>query len=267
MRFNITLPNKFNPLCLRLNTAAFALVVAFGSCSFGTVVAAAESSSSSSRNAAGHLLKGKIEQHDGGRRLQRPAMPSLAASVDQSTGKSGSAPATRLSSAMDLGSDGFTLNFNNRTAQSDDTTRGAKGDVLVGEAENSALVIAWENWHKRVCEAIFEHWKVNGNLPGVAHARLHFTRDRHVSVVVQDVYVDPLVYQILPVGSHMSPQDLDHQYRMEVLESVSFLDGSPLLEFPSASKRTEVLLTPAFRGTSGPANFTWKRDDFERVPR
>jgi hypothetical protein len=214
------------------------------------------------------LLRGKIEQRDGFVRLQRPALPKLATSNESNSGKvSGNAQR----SPFDLGADGFSLNFNNQSGVADDTAGSggtkAKVDPLVAEAENDAMVIAWENWHRRVCQAIFERWRVNGNLPGVGHARLRFTRDRHIEVIVEDIRIDDDVYSILPIGARISPEELDQQYRAEILDSVQPLDGSPVLAFPENSKRREVVLTPAFRGTRGPANFTWKKDDYEHIQR
>lgn len=210
------------------------------------------------------VLKGKVEQRDKPVRLQRPGTPVLESSKGATSAKTASASAVN-SATMGLGSDDFLFNFKKGTGKSDNIGSAKSGGPLEGEAESGELVIAWEQWHKRVCEAIFQKWRVNGNLPGVAHVRLHFTRDRHVEVTVEDVHIDDSVYSVLPVGEPATPEDLQEEFAAQILDSVSPLDGSPILDFPAKSKRRAVTFTPAFRGTRGPANFTWKKDDYEHV--
>lgn len=217
------------------------------------------------------VLHGKVIEHDRFVRLQRPSTPSLSISHDGQGSKlaSGSHEAS-----IDMGTDQFLFNFKSQKPVAD--TLAAEGQPakaakatepdLFGEEESGELVIAWEAWHKRVSGAIFERWRVNGKLPGVAHVELRFTRDRHVIVDVQDVYIDPDVYNLLPEGSPCSPEYLRKQFTEEIMSSVQPLDGSSVLDFPAKSKRTVVYETPAFRGTRGPASYSWKHDDYERVP-
>lgn len=217
------------------------------------------------------VLKGHLQRQEQPARIKRPAMPAMPAL------ESGVRSESSISSgAMKTGiqENDFAISFHKMSPHRDDTAYGAalpkqgavKESALVGEVESAELVIAWEEWHRRVCAAIFARWRQFGTLPGVATTTLNFTRDRHVQVTIHDVEIDPSIYDVFPAAAHMSAAELQQAFMKTVYESVQPIDGDLVLEFPERSRRKSVHFNPAFRGTDGPAGYNWKRGDYERVP-
>lgn len=220
------------------------------------------------------LLKGKVQRSDTPTRIKRPELPVLQAmeKSDASTRLRGHAATAAAQTELD--EDDFVSNVRKMSPLVDSTVYGdgekqqgeAKQDLLNGEVESADLVIAWEEWHRRVCAAIFQRWRQNGVFPGVARTTLRFTRDKHVQVIIREVELDPDVYELLPESRHLTPAELELAFIRSVHESVLPINGALLLEFPAKSRRKVVEFSPAFRGTHGPAGYNWKKDDYERVP-
>lgn len=223
--------------------------------------------------ALAQVLKGHLQRQDQPARIKRPVTPTLTGifSTDVVRGEHNIS-----SNAIKTGiqENDFAIGFHKMSPQKDDTAYGVtapkqaavKENALIGEAESADLVIAWEEWHRRVCAAIFARWRQFGVLPGVATTTLNFTRDRHIQVTVHEVEIDPSIYDIVPESSRMSAAELQQAFIKTVNSTIEPLDGDLVLEFPERSRRKTVQFNPAFRGTSGPAGYNWKKNDYERVP-
>lgn len=215
------------------------------------------------------VLKGHLQRQDQPARIKRPALPMLPGQID-----GGRTEPSMGSMKTGIQENDFAISFHKMSPQRDDTAYGStvpkqgavKENALVGEVESAELVIAWEEWHRRVCAAIFARWRQFGVLPGVAATTLTFTRDRHVQVTIRDVEIDPTIYDVFPAAAHMSAAELQQAFMKTVYDSVQPMEGDLVLEFPERSRRKSVHFNPAFRGTDGPAGYNWKKGDYERVP-
>ncbi|MBY0356873.1 MAG: hypothetical protein K2W82_02645 [Candidatus Obscuribacterales bacterium] len=128
------------------------------------------------------------------------------------------------------------------------------------EKDESELVIAWENWHRRVSAIIYRRWKVYGSVSGEAKVRLTVSREGVINVKflsfleqAEDEYEET-------VGEQAA-------FESKVLAALASLNHNPALEFPAQSKRQEVVLNTRFTSHSGvgPSGYSWKRGDYERV--
>lgn len=222
------------------------------------------------------VLKGKVERVDQPTRIRRPILPAEIISAVNHTDPASKPLQGNVQTKEILEDEDFS-NFHKLSPLRDGTVYGAgtaqapktaqtTEDLLQAEAQNNEMIIAWEEWHRRVCTAIFARWRQNGTLPGVAHTTLRFTRDRHIELIFNGVEVGADAYEVLPYGSHFTEQELQQAFMRTVRQSVSPLDGDLVLEFPTKSRRQVVEFSPAFRGTNGPAGYNWKKNDYERVP-
>jgi len=213
------------------------------------------------------LLHGKIQQSDRSQRIQRPKLPNAAAA--KPTGNSSGA-ASNLKSFVDTSDFDFAKKMSRELPRTavvpcfpEPAAQSDKKAIASG-ATDSELLIAWEQWHKRVSEAIYQNWVRNSKVLGVAHTTIRVTRDRHITVTVHDVSVDqPGLIFAHSLG--FSPDKLEREFQDEVIQSVEPLDGSSILDFPEKSRRLDVSFTPYFR-KQGQSGYDWKKDDYERVP-
>jgi hypothetical protein len=213
------------------------------------------------------LLRGRVETRSGPTRLQRPGTPVLQSNADtQPGGKQSSS----LKALVDFGD--FTFGKPAQKpefAKFDDITGGATpaptAQPLQSEAEDGAMIIAWEEWHKRICKAIYDNWLANSRIEGVAHTTICITRDRHITVTVEDVTISPLAIGRFPRGATLVEERLETEFRKEIADTVQPLDGSMVFDFPSKSQRQEVVFHPYFK-KDGNRGYDWTKGDYERVP-
>jgi hypothetical protein len=212
------------------------------------------------------LLKGKVQASDHVVRLQRPKTPVLQSA---SPSGAGSQPA-RLQAEIDFGD--FALGrhrqmpempMEDRTAYGAPPTAPMPAPDLRSNAEDDELVIAWEEWHKRVCRAIYEAWMANSHIRGVAHTEITVTRDRHIYVTIKDVEVSPLEMARAPRHIVMAGK-LEEEFVNEIMQTVQPLDGSGVLTFPERSRRERTSFSPYFK-KQGESGYDWRTDDYERV--
>ncbi|HEY9790896.1 MAG TPA: hypothetical protein V6D22_10885 [Candidatus Obscuribacterales bacterium] len=213
------------------------------------------------------VLHGRIESRTGPTRLQRPGTPVLQSAAEQ---QPGCKPASSLKALVDFGD--FTFGQPAQKpefAKIDDIAGGATPEPsakpLESGTDEGALLIAWEEWHKRICKAIYENWLANSKIEGVAHTTICITRDRHITVTVEDVSISPMALARFPRGAQLVEERLETEFRKEIADTVQPLDGSMVFDFPSRSQRQEVVFHPYFR-KEGNRGYDWTKGDYERVP-
>jgi hypothetical protein len=214
---------------------------------------------------AKELLKGKVQASDHIVRLQRPKTPVLQSESPLGAGGTG-----KLQAEIDFGD--FALGkhrqmpempMDDRTAYGAPPTAPMPAPDLRSNVEDDQLVIAWEEWHKRVCRAIYENWMANSHIRGVAHTEITVTRDHHIYVSIKDVEVSALEIARAPRHLVMAGK-LEEEFVNEIMQTVQPLDGSGLLEFPERSRRERTSFSPYFK-KQGESGYDWRTDDYERV--
>jgi hypothetical protein len=201
---------------------------------------------------ANDVLRGKVQKADQPVRIARPTLPVVGetARVDIGTMKLPVKPID----------DNFTFNFETPQFAPKDQPK------LEAGAEDASLVIEWEEWHRRVSQAIFERWRVVGVYPGRANTTIVITSDRRVRLNVESVELDPNIYgMVSPVHQMYSPEQLQRDYAAMIEQSVMPLDGSSIVAFPKGSKRRTMTLTPWFSNDSAHESCRWEHGDKERV--
>ncbi len=189
------------------------------------------------------VLKGTIQQNNANVRLARPN-PVRQITNDFSLKQEIPRKAPSVGDVLD------TRNFSAFTRAIQGTTDGA----------NKGLVIAWEQWHKAICQNIYQQWKNENPVPGSAAVLIKVSRFGNVSFSVQNLFVNGYGQQ----------GELNRQAFMEAVNrSVDRIDRR-LLRFPAGSQRNEVVLTATFAHSDqeyAPDGFDWKRNDFEQIGR
>jgi hypothetical protein len=126
------------------------------------------------------------------------------------------------------------------------------------------LVIAWERWHKRVSEALYQNWQRSKPIAGIAHARICVTKDRRITVIVSNVRVAPIELAEVHSDPVYAMKLLQNEFAQNVRQAVEALNGSAILEFPEGSKRAEAFMSPNFIHGAD-SGYEWRKDDYERV--
>jgi hypothetical protein len=207
-------------------------------------------------------LQGRIESRNGLSRLNRPAMPSrplgdamehLPPSASGGHHKSGfDLAASSVSNLLDKQA----FNFGNTEAKADSSKSAVKGGI---DATDRELVVAWEEWHKRLCSTIYHYWLTYGNIPGEGSVRLNVTRDGEIAFMLEDYHVSPF--------EQFSPQQRD-MFDHAIAQTLQYMSHTDVLIFPEKSQRKDVTLSTKFSFSEqddGPQGYTWKKGDYEHV--
>jgi hypothetical protein len=218
-----------------------------------------------------NVLKGKVQAGDHVVRLQRPATPAL-----QSERPSADTENRRLKAVVDFGDFNFKASASKQQTRPDgitykpespvaDTTEKA-APLLDADTQDDNLVIAWEEWHKRVCKAIFDNWTRISSVSGIAHTTITITRDHHISVDIKDVEINQALLDRMPRGMEaQGAERLREDFMRQIEETLQPLDGGIVLEFPSQSRRTVTSFHPYFSKDGDLDGYQWTKNDFERV--
>lgn len=215
---------------------------------------------------ADDTLQGRVEQRNANTRLNRPAMPSrpLGDALEHVPSGSG----TRHKSGFDLAASSvsnlldkhsFDFNYRPESGKGDIPDRGNKALKTGVDASDKELVVAWEEWHKRLCSSIYHYWLTYGNIPGDGVVVLYVTKDGDVDFELQDFHVNPF--------EQFTPQQRE-LFDQSVARTLQMLAHTDILTFPARSQRRDVTLSTKFSFTEqddGPQGYTWKKGDYERV--
>lgn len=216
-------------------------------------------------NAQQKTLKGRVESRTGNR-LSRPAMPaSPLGDVFDNIGKPGqaggklNAQAAKKDPLDALKKDDF--NFRAQLMQSSkndpEETKAAEADQ-----KDRDLMIAWDAWHKRVCEAIQRNWIAEPHIPhGDEKVAVNITRDGRV-------HFHMLNYQHQTPSSELFDTKREHEIEFEaaVANTLRGIERKKVLIFPAGSLRKQVEFTARFQTDADSEGYTWKQGDYEKVP-
>lgn len=212
---------------------------------------------------ADEVLQGRIEKANA--RVNRPAMPSkpLGDALDHiSAGKHSRAGFDLTASSVANLLDKHAFDFSQNAFEGQNSKLGASASESstqpVDSASDRELVIAWEAWHKRLCEHIYHHWLSLGRVPGEGVVVLHVTRDGKIDYDLQDFHTE-LFDESVPEQRMLFDECVG--------ETLKALNHKEVLPFPARSRRTEVFLSTrfSFRHGDGPSGYNWKKGDYERV--
>jgi hypothetical protein len=260
----------------RLKTRLCALLVSVGAmliCS-GMAVRAQNDQDPHFRIQDESVLHGSVQEMDHVVRLKRPATPLLKPPPALTTGLD----KNNFKAAVDFGDTDFLKairkpklelekidpQFEKLTPLTENLTPlTEKVTSLASKSEDEEGLIAWEAWHKRVCQAIYEEWEINSKIRGIAHTTLRFTRNHHIICSIQDVDVIPEMSN-RPPWMAVNQKALEDEFVREIMVTVQSVDGNPILEFPAKSQRTETSMSPFFK-KMGDSGFDWRKDDYEHV--
>lgn len=211
-------------------------------------------------------LQGRIEQRNALTRVSRPAMPSkpLGDALEHVSSGSGN----HHKSGFDLAASSvadvldkhyFEFNYPSTDTKADSPDRTDKTLKSGDEASDKELIVAWEEWHKRLCANIYHYWLIYGNIPGNGTVVLHILRDGDIDFELQDFHVN-LFEEFSAEQRELFDRSVAHTLQM--------LAHSDILAFPERSQRKDVTLSARFSFTEqddGPQGYTWKKGDYERV--
>lgn len=230
------------------------------------------------------VLKGKVEDHNRVTRLPRPAMPAVAATGDGTNLKGKidvilsdinpddvSFAGSQKEAMFKGGSSSRTTDPKLAGSQKDSSFKGQslspltdKGVKLKGGDTSEEMVIAWERWHHRVCEAMFQNWVRNNTLLGRAETVITVTSDGHITVDIVQSHLSPEQLAKLPPDNLSFRAKIERAFENQVNDSIYALEGQDILAFPPGSQRTSVVLEKNFIGGHD-EGYEWSRDDYERV--
>jgi hypothetical protein len=218
--------------------------------------------------ASDDLLKGKVQENGKAVRLARPKDPPPLVPLTPALVGTEKPPA-KPPISLGVNTNDFVFSFSPQVPKTADVKGGkADGKVLDGDAENKELVIAWEKWHKRVSGEIYKNWEVNGTLPGEARVLMLVTREGGIDVRVENVQIPEDFLAMMHETGGFTEAELSEEFRQKVEDSVLPLVNSEVVAFPEGSQRQQVKLNATFkaRNHAGQSGYTWRHDDYERVP-
>jgi hypothetical protein len=159
-----------------------------------------------------------------------------------------------------LDKNAFDFNYHPGSAESDKSASKTE-EKLNSKADknDNEMVLAWEEWHKRLCASIYHYWLMYGNIPGEGTVTLNVTREGEIDFELNDYNVNP------QEQFSMEQREL---FSHAINHTLQFLAHTDVLTFPEKSQRKEVTLTTRFSFTEredGPQGYSWKKGDYERV--
>lgn len=210
-------------------------------------------------------LKGRVESRTGNR-LSRPAMPaSPLGDVFDNIGKPGE-PGVKLNAqaakkdpldALKKDDFNFRLQLLQSSKNDPEETKAAEADQ-----KDRDLMIAWDAWHKRVCEAIQRNWVAEPHIPhGDERVAVNITKDGRV-------HFHMINYHHQTTSSELFDTQREHEIEFEaaVANTLRGIERKKVLTFPNGSLRKQVEFTARFQTDADQEGYTWKQGDYERVP-
>lgn len=225
----------------------FALVFALSTVS---MLNASHAGASASDKPASQTLKGKIEAR-GSNRVTRPAMPppplgSVFDTLDKPKGKL--TPEEAKKASLDnIHKNDFKFELMQSSKNDPKEAQAAELD-----AKDESMMIAWEAWHKRVCESIQRYWVSEPDIPaGDARVSVDIGRDGSI-----DFHY---------VSFKGTKQDQSY-FEDAVKHTLQGIEHSRALIFPKGSQRSHVAFVARFQTDSEHEGYDWQHGDYERVP-
>ena len=219
-------------------------------------------------------LQGRVEQRNTPARLTRPALPARPPGDAFDHVSSGSPnhhqsgfnlSASSVSDLLDKQSFSFNCHAEGKqqgisdqadTRHPDKNERNLSAGLDTNDRE---LIIAWDEWHRRLSANLYHQWLSYGTVPGEGTVILHITRDGGIDLELKDFRVN--------LFEEFSPEQRELFHQCLNL-TVQALQHSNALTFPERSQRKDVTLGTKFTYTEQenvPQGYTWKKGDYERV--
>ena len=109
--------------------------------------------------------------------------------------------------------------------------------------------ILWDQWYRKVSDALYRNWNGRGQDPGLATLRITVRRNRTIQA------------QILKCNN---PSE---RFKKNLLDAVASLNGSTVLDYPSMSQREIVSFNSEFNASTDTARgaFSERRGEIETV--
>ena len=226
------------------------------------LIAATPALSADTTSIASKSLKGRVEARNGNR-LSRPAMPAspLGDSLD-GIGKPG-VKLNALAAKKDP-LDAFKKDDFNFRLQLMKSTKGDPAEKRAAEADlkDGDLMIAWDAWHKRVCQAIQRHWVAEPHIPhGDERVAVDITNDGRVHFHMLNYH-----HQSSEVELFEDRRDHELGFEDAVASTLRGIEHQRVLVFPKGSQRKHVEFVARFQTDADHEGYTWKQGDYERVP-
>lgn len=206
-------------------------------------------------------LQGRIEQRNAMTRLSRPAMPSrpMGEALEHAqTGK-----------MSDIASG--TMDKKKKTATAIGQLFTDQSQFILNLKQNSPpdfgksekdkqMILAWEEWHKRLVQAIYQDWQTYGNIPGDAVVSLSITKEGEMEFEMKQFAITHAFDRISDKQSEL--------FEGAVARTLQMIDHSAVLPFPTGSQRNNIQLNVTFSYTNadnGTQGYTWKHGDYEQI--
>lgn len=228
-------------------------------------IAADKGSTLSHATTTTSALKGRVEARTGNR-LSRPAMPaSPLGDVFDNVGKPGeagvklNAQATKKDPLDAFKKDDFNFRLQLMQSSKDDPE---EKKAFEADAKDGDLMIAWDAWHKRVCEAIQHYWVREPHIPhGDERVAVNITKEGRV-------HFHMLNYHHRTNSSELFDTRRDHEIEFEeaVANTLRSIEHKKVLNFPGGSLRKHVEFVARFQTDADHEGYSWKQGDYERVP-
>lgn len=211
-------------------------------------------------------LKGRVEARTGNR-LSRPAMPAspLGDVLDSITKPGAAGVKLNAQAAKKDPLDAFKKDDFNFRLQLMQSSKGDPEEKKAAETDlqDGDLMIAWDAWHKRVCEAIQRYWVAEPHIPhGDERVAVNITKDGRVHFHMLNYHHDP--------GNSSELFDSRREHEIEFEEAVANtlrgIEHKKVLIFPNGSHRKHVEFVARFQTDADHEGYTWKRGDYEKVP-
>ncbi len=204
---------------------------------------------------ANNVLSGHVEERGGSAsRLARPALPikdSLSSVGGQQKGHLDKQP--QIFNSLDKGSFDFSA--------SPKKTEASKTVTSPDDESQSKMGIAWEQWHKRFQNRLYEMWERYGDIPGEATIDITVTRSGKVDFAMSNFYVR---------HDEVMSAAQSNLFHNRVEQALSQLKHSDVLSFPLGSSRESITVSTKIAHSEqddGITGFSWKKDDIEQVHR
>lgn len=200
-------------------------------------------------------VQGHVEQYDGPSRLRRPPRHDLPAGKPNLSGH-------KKGLSLSTGTTGSILSPHKFKFGVADAASPARPLRLPGGAaenvdQSQELVLAWDEWHKRVIEAFYERWKTGTDVSGQAKVTVIVSREGEIECSCDD-------FEQPSFGEFNSCAE--DAFKHAVRHAIMAVAKTATLDFPEQSQRDEVKIVTTFSmNMEGLSGYSYKRGDTERV--
>jgi hypothetical protein len=199
-------------------------------------------------------VQGHVEEYDGPSRLTRPGRRDEPRRPNVSGHKKGL--------SLSAGTTGSVLSPHKfkfgqqKEAPAADPFHSLSGNAAENNERSKELMLAWDEWHKRVISAFYERWKNGTDISGQAKVTVIVSRDGDLDCSCSEFEQSDAHYD----------SSAEDAFKQAVRNAILAVAKTPTVEFPALSQRREVKIVTTFSmNMLGPSGYSYKRGDTERV--